>query len=293
MKQTACPWLARGDVFEGYVRDTLGQEERHAFETHYFDCDSCAARLQVYQGLQTALAATAAGAPARQPVRAWPWWWVAAPVTAGVLIIVAATALWLRWPAPAAPESTLAVAVTPAPSPPAAPPQSTVSAPTAAAPPSAAPAPPLVALSVLARVAAPAYLPATQLRAAPSEAAERFDAAMRRYVDGDYAGAIPGLRAAAGLRPDAPQYAFFLAACHLLTNQVDPAVTDFQRAIALGESPFLEEAHFYLAKARLRQGNLPAARDELTRTIERRGRLEDDARQLLAQVNALIAAKSP
>jgi tetratricopeptide (TPR) repeat protein len=112
-------------------------------------------------------------------------------------------------------------------------------------------------------------------------------------VDGDYAGAIPGLRAAAGLRPDAPQYAFFLGACQLLTNQVDPAVADFQRAIALGESPFLEEARFYLAKARLRQGNLPAARDELARTIERRGRLEEDARQLLAQVNALIAAKNP
>jgi TolA-binding protein len=217
-------------------------------------------------------------------VGAWPWWWVAAPVTAGVLIIVAAAALWLSRPAPVAPESR--VAVGPAPAPSTAPVPPPVSAPASGAPSSATPAPPVVALSVLARVEAPAYLPATQLRAAPSEAAERFDAAMRRYVDGDYAGAIPGLRAAAGLRPEAPQYAFFLGVCQLLADQVDPAVADFQRAIALGESPFLEEAHFYLAKARLRQGNLPAARNELTRTIERRGRLENEARQLLAQVNA-------
>ena len=287
MKQTVCPWSARDDVFEGYVRDTLSQDERHAFEAHYFECDTCVTRLQVYQGLQTALAATAAAAPARAAVRARPWWWVAVPVAAGVLIIVAATALWLNPSAPpasVAPASTVAVAPAPAPS--AAPPASAASAPTPAAPSSPAPAPPVVALSVLARVEAPAYLPATQLRATPSEAAERFDAAMRRYVDGDYAGAIPGLRVAAGLRADAPQYAFFLGVCQLLTNQVDPAVADFQRAIALGESPFLEEAHFYLAKARLRQGNLPAARDELTRTVERRGRLENEARQLLAQVNA-------
>jgi TolA-binding protein len=290
MKQTVCPWLARGEVFEGYVRDTLSPEERHAFEAHYFECDTCATRLQVYQGLQTELATTATGEPARQPVRAWPWWRIAVPVAAGVLIIVAAAVLWPSRPAPVAPESTAAVGPAPAPS--AAPVQPPVSAPTQAGPSSAAPAPPLVALSVLARAEAPAYLPATQLRAAPSEAAERFDAAMRRYVDGDYAGAIPGLRVAAGLRADAPQYAFFLGACQLLTDQIDLAVADFQRAIALGESPFLEEAHFYLAKARLRQGNLPAARNELARTVERRGRLEKDARHLLAQVNALIASKN-
>ncbi len=85
---------------------------------------------------------------------------------------------------------------------------------------------------------------------------------------------------------------FFLGVCELLTNQVDVAVADFERAIALGESPFLEEAHFYLAKARLRQGKLSAARDELTRTIETHGRLEDEARQLLAQVDILVARKN-
>ncbi len=182
MKQTACPWSARDDVFEGYVRDALGPDERSAFEAHYFECDACATRLQVYQGLQKALASTAVvGARARQPVPAESWWWVAAPVAAGVLIIVASAAVWLNLPAPVAPESTVAVA--PAAVSPAAPPSSGVATPAAAPPssPAATPAPPpVVPLSILARVEAPAYVPATQLRATPSEAAERFDAAMRR-----------------------------------------------------------------------------------------------------------------
>jgi hypothetical protein len=44
---------------------------------------------------------------------------------------------------------------------------------------------------------------------------------MRRYVSGDYAGAIPELSAAARLSPDAPHISFFLAICHLLTGQID------------------------------------------------------------------------
>jgi len=72
-----------------------------------------------------------------------------------------------------------------------------------------------------------------------------------------------------------------------LTERTDPAVAELQKAIAIGESPYLEEAHFYLAKARLRQGDIQAAREELERAIERRGRLETEARRLLAQVDAL------
>ncbi len=291
MTQTACSWRTRDDVFEGYVRDTLGPDERQAFEAHYFECDECARRIETYQDLHRAVGtvAPAADIAARPAARVRPRWWVALPAAASVLIVGAAVTLWLSGPAPRAPQSGASTAQSPAPSgaPPAPP------APATAPPgPAAAPVPSAVPLSVLARVEPPSYLPARQPRAAPGEAAERFDAAMRRYMDGDYAGAIPGLRAAAGLRPDAPQYAFFLGVCLLLTDETEPAVTELERAIAVGESPFLEEAHFYLAKARLRQGQLGAAREQLTRTIERHGRLEKDARQLLAKVNALIAAKN-
>ena len=77
------------------------------------------------------------------------------------------------------------------------------------------------------------------------------------------------------------------ATCQLLTAQVDSAISGLRQTVALGESPYLEEAHFYLAKARLRQGDIRAARAELQRTIERRGRLEEAARSLLVQIDVL------
>jgi TolA-binding protein len=287
MTHTVCPWRARDDVFEGYVRETLGPDDRQAFEAHYFECDECARRIEAYQDLHRGLGAAqvAAHVAARPAGRVRPWWWVALPAAASVLIVVGAAALWLSGPARMAPESRASTAQSPAPSGAPSAPPATTSAPPA---PAAAPSPSAVPLSVLARVEPPSYLPTSQPRATPSEAAERFDAAMRRYMDADYAGAIPGLRAAADLRPEAPQYAFFLGACLLLTGGTEPAVTELERAIALGESPFLEEAHFYLAKARLRQGQPGAAREQLTRTIERHGRFEKEARQLLAQVNVLV-----
>jgi tetratricopeptide (TPR) repeat protein len=143
----------------------------------------------------------------------------------------------------------------------------------------------VVALSVLAQVSPPAYIPVV-LRGPRDEAVERFEAAMARYVEGDYAGTIPGLRAAAELNPSSAQISFFLAACELLTDQPEPAAAGFERTIALGESPYLEEAHFYLAKTRLRQGRVPAAQEQLRQTAARHGRLEQEARRLLRQLGA-------
>jgi hypothetical protein len=278
--------MARDEIFEGYVRDALGPDDRDAFEEHYFACAACFDKLQTYRALQTELGATAAEAPSREPVHALPWRWVLLPVAA-TLVLVGALAMWLRVTAPAGPASTLATAPT-SQLPPAPPVEPQPSPAAVQAPPPAAP--PVVALDVLARVDAPIYLPLA-LRGPRDEAAERFETAMRRYVDKDYAGAIPDLRAAAGLNPAAPHAMFFLAICQLLTGQIEPAVGGLQKTIALGESPYREEAHFYLAKARLRQGRLRDARDELLSTIERRGRLEGDARQLLTQVNALLAGR--
>jgi tetratricopeptide (TPR) repeat protein len=150
--------------------------------------------------------------------------------------------------------------------------------------------PPAVSLGVLARVEPPVYFPAA-LRAPSGAAAERFRAGMARYVEGRYAAAIPDLRAATILGPRVAQYAFFLAICELLTDQVDSAITGLQQTFALGDSPYVEEAHFYLAKAHLRRGDIPAARLELQRTTERRGRLEESARSLLVQLDALARTK--
>jgi tetratricopeptide (TPR) repeat protein len=145
---------------------------------------------------------------------------------------------------------------------------------------------------VLARVEPPPYVPVT-LRGGVDEATERFQTAMKQYGKGNYAGAIPGLRAAAELNPKAANSRFFLAICLLLTGQTDSAIAGLQQVLALGDTPYLEEAHFYLAKAYLGKGSLTAAHDELERTIRLQGRLESEARQLLKQVNALKQEPPP
>jgi len=307
MTNVVCAWIERDEVFEGYVRDALGPEDRDAFEAHYFECTACADRLLTYSALRTELAAWPAEADAAQPAVGWPWRWAFVPLAAGLVVLIASV-LWFGSPAPTVPESTLATApatqqkvVEPPAGPtglqgpgvsdpqgtgvsdPGKPPASTTEEP--ARPASLAP-PPVVALSVLARVEPPVYIPAA-LRGPRDEAAEHFEAAMRRYVDGDYAGAIPGLRAAADLKPDAPQVLFFLAACQLITSEIDAAAAGFDRTIALGDSPYLEEAHFYLAKARLRQGRAAAARGELQQVINRHGRMEEEARRLVGQIDAI------
>jgi len=299
MTKDPCPQAARDDLFEAYLRGAMSAGERERFEDHFFVCATCLARLRAYEGLRAELGALAPEAPVAQPVPVWRWRRALVPVAAGLALVVAA-ALWFRGSPPVPPASTVAVAPAPHDAPavsPGAPraPEAAVPAPPVAQPEPSAPvtkqaepsvSPPVVALSMLARVAPPPYAPAA-LRGPNDEAGAKFDAAMRLYVKGDYAGALKGLEAAVALEPNAPQYAFFLGVCHLLTERTDPAVAELQKAIAIGESPYLEEAHFYLAKARLRQGEIAAAREELQRTIERQGRLEAEARRLLAQVDAL------
>jgi TolA-binding protein len=218
---------------------------------------------------------------------------------AGSVVLVAAAALWFSSAPPAVPEATVAIA--PAAQPPVAAhpaePPEPEQAPQAVMPQTPASkitpqpvAPPVVALSVLVRVEPPLYVPVA-LRGPRDEAAEQFEAAMRLYRGADYAGALVGLRAADEMDPDRPRTRFFLAVCQLLLGQNTNAAASFERTIALGESPYLEEAHFYLAKAWLRLGRLPAARRELQRTIARQGGLEQEARQLVTQIDTLAAGK--
>jgi TolA-binding protein len=301
MKRTTCAWFDRDEVFEDYVRDGLGPEDRDAFEAHYFSCEACFDRLQTVLALRAELASAPAAAHAPAPAAdGWPRRWVLVPL-GGALVLGAAAALWFRTPVPAKPEATITRVPPPAASP-AAPPSTVArdntpqpqAARQEAQPPASVPArpaaPPVVALSVLARVDPPPYVPVA-LRGARDEAAEKFDAAMRLYAAGDYAGAAPGLRAAADLKPDAPRAWFFLAACELLRGNADAAAAGLERTIQLGDSPYLEEAHFYLAKARLRQGRMNEARAELQRAMSQHGRLEQESRRLLAQLDALAAGK--
>ena len=87
--------------------------------------------------------------------------------------------------------------------------------------------------------------------------------------------------------PMPPTPASFSASSYLLLGQDNAAIDQLRATIALGDSAYLEEAHFYLAKAFLRQKDLGAAEMQLKTLIELRGSRTAEARQLLAEVQRL------
>jgi tetratricopeptide (TPR) repeat protein len=110
---------------------------------------------------------------------------------------------------------------------------------------------------------------------------------MRHYVAKDYRAAIRGLTTASELDPAAPHASFFLGISYLLTDQADPGIRALQKTIALGDSLYLEEAHFYLARALLLKDDASGARRELERTLQLRGDREEEARRLRDELDRL------
>ena len=145
---------------------------------------------------------------------------------------------------------------------------------------------PLVPLEQLARVDPPPYEPLT-LRGAPDEAAARFERGMEQYRKADYRGTVADLGAAAALDPDAPHSRFFLGISHLMLGDDTAAIDSLRATVALGDSAYLEEAHWYLAKAFLRRKDVPAAETHLKALIALRGSESDKARQLLTELDRL------
>ena len=138
-------------------------------------------------------------------------------------------------------------------------------------------------LEELAKVEPPPYTPVV-LRGAEDESDQDFRNAMEHYLKGDYASAIPGLRAAAQSSPRRPSLNFYLGACYLLTGQTELAIESLRRTISLGDSPYSEQTHFYLAKAYLRKGQVSEAKAELQETRLLGGSRKADAEKILRQL---------
>jgi len=111
-----------------------------------------------------------------------------------------------------------------------------------------------------------------------------FDQAMRRYSSGDYAGAAQGLLAAVKADPANSAARFFLGIAYSMQARNDDAIAQLRATIALGDSPELEDAHFYLAKALLRKQDASAAIDELHRAIALHGPSQQEEETLLERV---------
>lgn len=259
-----CERVVKGEMAEKYLLGQLTEAEQEAFEQHYFGCPRCSEELETYRALQAELkrSAPAIRAEAAVPQAGWRWAWAGA--AAGVLLAVG-VGFWLRHQVPG---------VQPAPR-------------VVVTPPARVPAPPQgPTLAELAQVQPPPYAPAT-LRGTTDEATRRFRNAMQHYAKGDYGAAIPGLRAAAQLSPRAPNVSFFLGICYLLTDRTEASIAQLHNTAAIGDSTYLENAHFFLAKAYLRQANLAAAQTELKKTVQLHGQRESEARKLLEQLERL------
>jgi thioredoxin-like negative regulator of GroEL len=134
------------------------------------------------------------------------------------------------------------------------------------------------------RIAVLAQFEPPEYDAAAAEGSPGFRAAMEHYRRGDYAGAAVGLRAAAESQPQSVEARFYLAICLLLTNDRSGGIQLLKDVTASGNTPYLESARFYLAKALLGEGNLAGADLQLRIIIEMHGKLEKQAQVLHAQI---------
>jgi tetratricopeptide (TPR) repeat protein len=268
-----CEDVSGNEIVEKYLLGQLGDDVRESFEEHYFECARCFGLVQTYRDVQAELARTRKDLLSVTPARRWVWQWAWVPAAA-VVVIAASVALWQPplpgnlSPAPEvarpAPDLAPAAPESPAPSP--------------------AP-PPKPSLDQLARFEPPRYVPGS-LRGVADAATMRFKEGMEHYQQGRYAAAAGVLLEASSLDPEAPHILFFLGISQLLAGQTDPAIDALGKAITLGDSPYLEEAHFYRAKAFVRRGNLDGASAELEGAIRLRGEREADARDFLRQLRA-------
>ena len=72
-----------------------------------------------------------------------------------------------------------------------------------------------------------------------------------------------------------------------MLGQDDAAIDRLRATIALGDTAYLEEAHFYLAKAMLRQKNVNAAQTELKTVVTLKGMRSREAQQLLNDIERI------
>jgi hypothetical protein len=135
---------------------------------------------------------------------------------------------------------------------------------------------------------APIYLGIPVRAALPQPGDTIFDRAMSVYREEYYGQAIVAMRSALDAGVDPAPAEFFLAASYLMTDRAQAASQGFARVIALGDTPYRSEAHYYRAKALLRLGDAEAALTELARAAGSSGATGVAARALADSVQELL-----
>lgn len=269
-----CERALQDDVASAYLRGGLSEDDRDAFEQHYFECAACFERLQVMKDLAVVLRDDApvrsrSAGTVRRPAAAAGWlaW------AAGAAFVAVAAAVVLRNAPPSGGLATVA---------PVAPPSATATSSGGA--PTSAVSPDRPDLDVLARVEPPPYV---ALVTRGGDAAEQgFARAMESYVRGEYAAAAAGLRSVLRGDPASLEAKFYLGVSELLAGRPEPAVRELRRVQAGDDPAFAEAASYYLAKAHLARREVAAARRELERVAGGEGDHKERAQRLLEALGA-------
>lgn len=249
----ACQMTNREEQAERYVARLLSESESEAFELHFFSCSPCLSAVRNAEALTDALSEPRIG-PAR-PVATWMRLAVAAAV------VVAASLVTLRSP------GTL------------------VQAPTGVATQTPAPTNPYADLATF----EPPSPPTVTLRGVT---VPDLDRGLDLYRQKDFRGAVQALQAASRTTSDAAA-PFFLGVSLLVAGEADQAIAALNAAVARGDSPYLEEAHLYLARAHFARGDFRAAERELDQTIALKGDRGEEARALLEDSRSRRPAQNP
>jgi tetratricopeptide (TPR) repeat protein len=236
-----CTQVERDGITLKYILGQLDEEARQAFEEHFFSCDACYEALEADMALETELAEDRWRVAERSDPALWRSQWVFAAAAAGVVLLLGAL-LWLQVSGPQTEPSAI--------------------------------------LAELSEVEPPPYAPKS-LRGVESGTRQQLHEAMLPYRNGEFAEAIPLLEAVAQSQPTDPAAHFYLGACFLLTDQAEQALENLSKAVALGESPFLDWARFYRGKAYLRLGEVKRADEDLAVVADRGGELAAAAREIL------------
>jgi len=261
-------------VMERYLHNRLTRTEREAFERHLFDCPECAEELETLETIREALRRM----PPEPVAHArFSWTRLLAPLAAAAAIAAVAVGIWKLTTSPTATSDV----ATPPPlahteSPPA--PSSETPEPITVEPKAAS-----VDLLALAEIRPPEYSPAV-LRGVTGAADASFRRAMELYRAGDYAAAIPGLRAVVDGAPADPRPAFYLGASYLLVGELDLGMSTLDGVVALGDTAYLEDTLLLQSKVHIRRSELRSAQERLREVIDLEGDRETEARRLLDAV---------
>ena len=255
-----CDDIERDNIAEAYVLGRLPEPASSEFESHYFECPRCLAEVELLESSRTHLLSDR---DAASGVRRFPR--VMGAVAAAAVVVIAAGVIRQFSSEPAAP---------------AGPPARNIELPGTAPPVPSAPAVDLRALGAI----VPPPFNAPRLRDGSTASRRAFLDAMAHYARGDCQQAIGGLQTAVEQDPKSIQAHFYFAVCSLQLDRNAQAADHLRTVVQLGESPYLEDAHFFLAKTHIRQGDLGSARRELQAVIALEGDRRSDASTLLNQL---------